>query len=151
MDLQEWFMTEFQNNNNDLYYKVSAEVDIMWMRDVIGNFFSTNFDVIGTHKSKSVLLPVMQLSTDSVTLTIRYNFHNFAVSVDSKKDVPWVFDGLFDSKTTSASCYFEGFQKGIVYGSYDSNPRQFSFHVRSKEQFYVFCFLMDRAFSEIPN
>ena len=113
MELQKWFVDVFFTNDSSLTYKETAAEEIMFMRDKIARIFKSDFNVIGTHKSKSLTLPVMQISTEHLTLTVRDNFYNYAISV--------------------------------TYGSFRENPTQFSLHINSKEMFYVFCFLLNRA------
>ena len=147
MELQKWFVDVFFTNDSSLTYKETAAEEIMFMRDKIARIFKSDFNVIGTHKSKSLTLPVMQISTEHLTLTVRDNFYNYAISVTLKKNIDWVFDGVFESSADDnlKTIYFEGFPSDLVYGSFRENPTQLSLHINSKEMFYVFCFLLNRA------
>ena len=70
--------------------------------------------VVGTHRSKSIELPVILLEAPTLGLRvwIRDNFHNWAVTIES--EMPRVWDlsqmdvkGVFE-------CYFEGFERAGI-------------------------------------
>ncbi len=135
--LQEW-----ANENkpaDDLIYKNGYWDQIMFVRDVVtplllwgGNYdeykaLEQNTRVISTHRSKSVILPVFLIEMpDGTRFTLRYNFYNWKVSVDSPKDVEADFLGLFDQNAQVHPVYCEGFDPKWVYGAYATNKRQFT-------------------------
>lgn len=83
--------------------------------------------VISTHFSKSVELPVVQMTRPDLglVLTMRNNFYNWKLSVSTPKPFKADFTGLFYeypprdpgwSGDHLSSCYFEGFPEDLVYG-----------------------------------
>lgn len=97
--------------------------------------------VIGTHYSKSVKLPVMEMDMSKIGLNIilRYNFYDWCISVESNDEVNCDFMGL----VTGQKGYFEGFPTDIIYDNYSSqNNKQFSVVLNNKYQVYTFMFLL---------
>lgn len=111
--------------------------------------------VISEHHSKSVRLPVYSLTREDIglQLTLRYNYYNWKLSVDSKSPINADFSGLFHTTPpvepdyTGDSLhhvYFEGFPEDRIFGYYSSNNRQFSAEIHSFESLWTVVFLMMR-------
>lgn len=97
--------------------------------------------VIGTHRSKSVLLPVMEMDLSKIGLKIvlRYNFYDWCISVESENDIECDFMGLI----TYDKGYFEGFPSDRIYENYTSwNKKNFSLVLNNDYEVYVFMFLL---------
>jgi hypothetical protein len=117
--------------------------------------------VIGTHRSKSVILPVYQISRPDVGLvvTLRNNFYNWKVSFQSEQRILVDFDGLFatpppiDPEYTGnplSSVYFEGFKPEHIFGYYmNSDRRQFSAEIRDDYRLWTTLFLVMRHLGAI--
>lgn len=89
-------------------------------------------NVISTHTSKSIKLPVVEFTIPAtgLTLTMRDNFYDVKVSVKSLKPIEdRGFGKLFDKKIAVHPTVCEGFPYGKIYGSYDANPSQFTVSV----------------------
>ncbi len=76
----------------------------------------------------------------STVITVRDNFYDYAVSVDSPLDIKETFPFyLFFEKTEeNISCCFQGFPKKYIYKSYSENQKKFSCHITTQEQFTTF-------------
>ena len=97
--------------------------------------------VVGTHRSKSVLLPVMEMDFSKIGLKVvlRYNFHDYCISIESQKDIECDFMGLL----TDEKGYFEGFPENRIYEKYsETNKKNFSLCIRDRYQVYTFLFLL---------
>lgn len=101
--------------------------------------------VIGTHRSKSVLLPVLEMDLSKIgfKVILRYNFYDWCISVESQKDIDCDFMGLL----TDEKGYFEGFPKDRIYEKYsETNKKNFSLCLRDDFQVYTFMFLLRNYF-----
>ncbi len=97
---------------------------------------NANIKVISEHTSKSVLLPVFRVElADGTAFTMRCNFYDWKVSVESPRDVEADFMGLFRSNERISEAYCEGFPENLVYGSYAENNRQFTIELPSSNNF----------------
>lgn len=97
--------------------------------------------VIGTHRSKSVLLPVTEINLKSVGVKIvmRNNIYDWCVSIESEKEIHCDFKGLI----TSEKGYFEGFPTNRVYDNYsEKNRKNFSFCIQGYYELYTLLFLL---------
>lgn len=97
--------------------------------------------VIGTHRSKSVKLPVMEMDLSKMGLKVifRYNFYDWCISVESEKDVDCDFMGLI----TDQKGYFEGFPQDRIYDTYsENNKKKFSICLNNKYEVYTFMYLL---------
>jgi hypothetical protein len=108
-------------------------------------------NVIGTHTSKSIKLPVVEFMLPHVRLVMRDNFYNWTISVQS--DEPMHIDArdLFDPSIEHSSCDCEGFNEGDVFGSYNSNDREFTIQLRTDDALEQFCDQIRRSFNPNPK
>lgn len=122
---------------------------IKFVRDVLVRVFARDYDeykaieagisIVGTHHSKSVKLPVYRINLpDGTAFTIRCNFHDWKVSVESPKEVEEDFMDLFDPTTDIDHIYCEGFPPELVFDSYAENKRQFTLEIATDYQLYTF-------------
>ena len=146
-NLQEWANAHEPAEN--LIYKNGYWDQITFLRDKVTSILAkndkeyksikANIKVISTHVSKSVLLPVFRLELENGTVfTIRYNFYNWKVSVNSPCDVEADFMGLFDPKYKISDVYCEGFPKECVYGPYAENKRTFTIELSDYNHLFTF-------------
>lgn len=158
--LQEW-----ANDNQpaeNLIYKDGYWNQIIFVRDAITGVLAKSYteyqeiqsklQVISEHTSKSVRLPVFRIELpDGTAFIMRYNFHNWKVSVNSPKDVEADFMDLFDPEARIHDVYCEGFPKNMVYGPYSKNKRQFTLELAPGEHrvFTFFWILAHRALNKI--
>jgi hypothetical protein len=157
--LQEW-----ANDNQpaeDLIYKDGYWDQIIFVRDKLAGLLATSYEefqaiqagmkVVSMHTSKSVRLPVFSVELeDGTTFTMRYNFHDWKVSVSSPSDVEADFMGLFNPDSRISSVYCEGFPEELVYGSYAENKRQFTIEL-SAGNYHLFTFFWIFAHRVLGN
>lgn len=143
--LQAWFMEN--RVKNEMVYKGGAEDQILFMRDQPYYLFKDCLEetcVVGTHRSKSIDLPVYQLSfTDGTVLTLRDNFHDWKVSVESPIDLHFptsLFSG--EGKTVISTIYCEGFTDDQVFGPYSESQRRFTVEIYDMHRLFTFFFLL---------
>lgn len=102
--------------------------------------FKINPLVISTHISKSILLPVYQVVLPKgVTMTLRCNFHDWKISVDSGLEINTYFFKLFDDTQIHQACHCEGFSENLIFGSYENSKKKFTIELRSgSNHIYMF-------------
>jgi hypothetical protein len=151
--LQDWFM---ENKPDDkLIYKDDLARQIMFIRDTIIGLLARSYEeyngiqeaarVISTHTSKSVNLPVMEINWNGWTFRLRYNFHDWKVSVHAPykfKDIEIDFMKLFDPTVKINSAYCEGFEDSWVYGPYSENKREYTIEIGDNVQLYVYFWII---------
>lgn len=158
--LHNWFMANRLAGTNLIYAK-SAEDQIMFVRDTLSSLFlrediKSNFTdkfnsedwykirlntvkVIGTHRSKSCKLPVYEISfVPGNIITMRNNFYDWKVSVDSEKEINIEYAGLFNPDASMSSVCFEGFPEDRCFGPYSNNKKQFSVEIFSEYALWAF-------------
>ena len=116
----------------------SYDLDFKKRCEIIENFVPS---VVGTHRSKSVLLPVMEidLSRIGIKIILRCNFYDWCISIESQKDIDCDFMGLI----TDRKGYFEGFPKDRIYEKYsETNKKKFSLCLKDTYDVYTFIFLL---------
>jgi len=148
MQLQKW--ADAHEPAKDLIYASGYWNQIVFVRDTIAGLLAktpeeyrtivANMTVISEHTSKSVRLPVFSVKlADGTAFTMRYNFHNWKVSVNSPRDVEVDFMGLFDPNERIHEVYCEGFPRGLVYGPHAENKRQFTIEL-APGNYHLFTF-----------
>lgn len=97
--------------------------------------------VIGTHRSKSCVLPVYGLDIKSlgVRAVMRNNFHNWVVSITMPRQVDLAMfkaqGARLDEPVNAVYC--EGFEGRWVLGSYDHDPCAFTIELNDSYALYA--------------
>lgn len=147
MQLNEWV----DNNKPDpnLFYAEEFYRQIEGVRKATWCLFSsaderrTALRVVGTHMSKSVLLPVYSLRTRGVDVSLRCNFYNYKVSVRSDMSIDGLDDlDLFNPLEEHASVYCEGMSE--VYGAYATSHKQFTVEIYGYGDLHAFFRLLNK-------
>ncbi|MCK9567652.1 hypothetical protein M0R72_01720 [Candidatus Pacearchaeota archaeon] len=116
--------------------------------------------VISEHTSKSVRLPVYSFERKDIwlRLTLRYNFYNWKLSVESQSPILADFSGLFfttppvEPEYTGNELhpvYFEGFPEDRIFGYYENDHCKFSAEIGSHEKLWTAIFLIMRDLGKI--
>ena len=152
VDVTAWIRVNKPDEN--LIYKDGLGKQVCFVRDILCNLLFSNYNekednpvmVISTHMSKSVLLPVFQITIPKhgLEIILRYNFYNWKVSIASKQPIECDFMGLFDTKQRIPAIYCEGFPDGKVYGCYAENQSKFTFEIDTDYNLYTFMFLLSK-------
>ena len=144
-----------------LIYRKAQGEQVCFVRDVISDrlvFADLGWDehdepmVISHHYSKSVKLPVFQITREDlgIEFVLRCNIYDWKISVKSEKPLDFDFMGLFDSKKVVNRYCCEGFPEDKIYGSYEQDHSQFTIEIGSEYNVYAFFFLL-RNYLGIEN
>lgn len=144
-----------------LIYRKEQEEQICFVRDILSDrliFADMGWDeheepmVISHHYSKSVKLPVFQITREDrgIEFVLRCNIYDWKISVKSEKPLDFDFMELFDPKKVVKDTFCEGFPKDKIYGSYEQNHSQFTIEIGSEYNVYAFFFLL-RNYLGIEN
>lgn len=103
--------------------------------------------VISEHTSKRVKLPVMQFVWRDIEFTLRYNYHDWKISVRSPEPLEIDWKGLLpNSDYLMQAVYFEGFPEDLVFPLYYTNDyvltSQFSTMLTSRFKVWTFFWLI---------
>ena len=105
-------------------------------------------DVIGTHRSKSIAMPVLRLDYKGCVIILRYNFHDYEVAIINGKDVDLPMKGLFCSKETSF--FYQGFPDEFqLTERYEDNHSKFMANIHDDYSCYTFFFLLRRELDRV--
>lgn len=160
--LQDWM-----NNHPvglEMLWKGAAHSQLQFVRDMLHYLIVPGHSavrkdhpvrVVSTHTSKSVLLPVYELTTPewdggytwdarelAVRLRMRNNFYNWVVSVESNRWVHDRFRDLFDREEQVLPVYAEGFEAEWVFPPYAESRDPFTVSLPSNYDLYTFCWLL---------
>lgn len=136
-----------------LIYKESIYDQIKFVRDKISDelvFSDMGFgeheepQVISTHYSKSVKLPVFKITREDkgIEFILRCNIYDWKISVCSKTPLDCDFMEVFAKDKVVNQYCCEGFPVDKVYGSYNQDRTKFTVEFYSKYNVYVFFFLV---------
>ena len=145
---------------DEMLWKKAAQNQMMFVHDKLNGLMQnsletedrTDVEVISTHTSKSILLPVYHLQRGDLHIILRENFYNWKMSVLNPNFVLANFDGLFyttppiDPDYTGdelSSVYFEGFPKDLIFGYYEeSDKSHFSAHIVNDQMMWTTLYLI---------
>jgi hypothetical protein len=162
IDVTTWIRVNEPDEN--LIYKKGLGKQVCTIRDTIMRdiFYHSIFKeydnklydefqpmVINTHRSKSVLLPVMLLNIEkyNIKIIVRENFYDWKISIISKDDINCDFKGLFtENDKPINSVYCEGFPENLVFDRYCDNKKQFTIEIGDDYRLYTFMYLLNDYF-----
>jgi hypothetical protein len=163
MPLHEWACSKMEGKTAADYGYNSFWEQVMFVRDVlypaVCRGSSSAIDrgqIVGTHMSKSIELPVYRLYTPFGRVTMRCNFYDWKVSVESSvgplnADLNGLISrepiGHKPNETGIPSVYCEGFASDEVFEHFWLNPFKFTVEVVSKYHLFAM-FWQLRRFAE---
>lgn len=106
---------------------------------------------IGTHTSKSIILPVYYIYLDNydTQIIMRNNFHDWKVSVNSKYSIIGIEDFIIEETEPINQLYCEGFEESQVFGMYKDNNKKFTIELPSnKYNLYTFFYVLRKSVQE---
>jgi len=122
----------------------------VFFRDLMGTgiFYDKveSVEAVSEHTSKSAKLPVYKtVLKDGTTIITRCNFHDWKVSVWSKKPLIFPLSLLHkEGKEDYSHHYCEGFKDEWILGSYSDNNQEFTVEIQSGEhRLWTFFFLLN--------
>lgn len=151
VDVTAWFRVN--KPSDTLIYANELAPQVIFVRDTLCSIFSDLLEedehnptmVIGSHKSKSVRLPVYRiyLKKYNIEIILRCNFYNWIISINSSR--PLKFDNLrlFNKDLRVGPQYCEGFPKDKIYGSYSDDQSKFTFELDSKYEVFTYFYLLN--------
>lgn len=101
--------------------------------------------VISSHRSKSVPLPVYNMKFDElgIEITMRNNFYNWMITIESIHELNINFMNLFDKAKKINPIYCEGMDTiGKVFGSFEDSKNKFTVEIQDDYNTYVFMYLL---------
>ncbi len=150
VDVTAWIRVNEPDEN--LIYAKGLGDQVCFVRNRLCQLLSSTYEewcdnpplVISTHYSKSVKLPVFQISLEKygIEMVLRYNFYDWKISVKSDKSLDFDYMGLFNPTEEISYLYCEGFPRDKVYGSYEQSHSQFTIEIGSHYNLYTFIFLL---------
>lgn len=152
--LQEWMDTH--EPDSKMFWRDDYYLQITFIRDQIPGILAEgrrdgigrirdNIRVISAHRSKSILLPVYQITAPNGTVfTLRNNFYEWKVSVESPVDIWAPFDGLFNQSSVHDGVYCEGIPNHKVFGSYAGSQKQFTVELPNNYALWTFFWIYSR-------
>lgn len=166
--IREWALATVPGDN--MLWKGGWGSQIMFFRDELRYLMASGLDwdeaeglgqVISTHTSKSISLPVVEYARPDIglRLILRDNFHDVKLSVISRKPITTSFDGLFHTTppvepdytgNELADCYFEGFPDDLIFGYLsESDGRRWSAAIGGRPRVWTTIFLILRELGAV--
>ena len=150
VDVADWYKVNIPHES--LIYKDFCGKQINFVRNVIYNLLVDEHnewekyqpEVISTHVSKSVRLPVFRIYLEKygIEIIMRCNIYDWKISITSEKPLEFDTVGLFNTSERVNPLCCEGFPKDKIFGSYDENHSKFTFELVSDYNVYTFFYLL---------
>ena len=160
--LQDWANEHYPDIS--LRHKDGYWNQIAFVRDTLHWLFTSTYEetkinpvlVIGSHYSKSVELPVFQIVTPRLTVTLRYNFYNWNVSVQANGPLPYGWHKGMINGVMDGYLFFEGFPSHLKFPTYNDQMAygmntKFSCAVNDNYQLYTFMFLLTNTLGVVQR
>ena len=144
MVVQEFIDKHLKDTPDTMYYKEAATKQMVYIRDLFPSLFGCGVEVISTHTSKSIKLPVYRMiTTEDFDIVMRGNFYDWKVSVKLYEPLSYRFkdfcnelctDGI---KNSIQPCYFEGFDDKWIYTKLETSYIEEYKSYRTNKKFSV--------------
>ena len=129
--IQKWFL---DNEPDELfrYHKTWWDNNVFIRDRIVESLFNTTeAEVIGTHYSKSIECPVIKTVYKGVEVIWQYNFYDWQIMVNSKKDLNLEFLELYSAD--GDYFYYQGIPAEYKYEPYSkNNKKQFAINVHGE-------------------
>lgn len=152
-ELQAWMNENMPEEK--MYYYAPALDQMIFVRDALALLFTPPdtherhiVRVVGTHMSKSILLPVYSLANDTLEIRIRYNFYDWILSVKADPPIDVEFgSGLFTPGAEVRSIFAGGFETEWIFGppSPDYLVKQFTVSPHNQYALWAMVYLVTEA------
>lgn len=141
-------LLEFMRENEipeNMVWKNHAESQMIFVRDTLAQrLLHTTANVISTHYSKSIKLPVYEIVFNGITAILRENFYGWVISLKSEKPLLLEETLIKTDDGGMNQCYCEGFKEELVYPIYEPNCNSCSFRIYSDYDLYVLFYLLNK-------
>lgn len=131
-----WSWVNFMINKffDMFYYEYTEDLDD-W--DKIEETINSYIEIVGSHISKSIKLPVIKMKYKGVIFVLRYNFYNTEIVVFSDKEIDIsAYSDVFESEDTTCF-YLEGFpSEYAIKTPYSKSHKIFALRVCTLYDFY---------------
>lgn len=152
MNLREWINDHVPEEK--MYFYKAFFRQVIFMRDELRYLTGVSPEVVSTHRSKSIQLPVVRYGLDHCVVYARENFHGWVVSVEAEEPV-WLNDfrslpsGL-DSQHNQVAIlsYAEGFRSEWFYPPYYDGSTEFTVRMNSDYDMYMFMAILKAVTDE---
>ena len=138
--VQAWIDTHFDAQSKLIYNRAGVDQACRF-RDMFARCIATSYeeyrecvDVVGEHRSKSVVLPVVRIRANGLTVVIRDNFHDVVMTIIGLREPPKAQVQAFIHRVCCAGfdtkvSFFQGFPADMQLGPYADNYKAFSVEV----------------------
>lgn len=125
-------MQDFIDNNapaEEMLFKDAWLDQVVFLRNMAKCYLAADsVEVVGSHMTKSVCLPVVQIKRCGLTVTMRGNFYNWAFSVESRYEAD-VGDLVAERSSVVSADLCEGFPEDLIFGPIGRDAKKFTCHV----------------------
>lgn len=147
--------------NKKLIYGNQIGRQIVFVRDILGDILTDTSNeyeafepqVIATHTSKSVKLPIYQINLEKYGLEIvmKNNFFSWAISIKSENPLDFDMMELFDEKEVAPLYLCDGLPSEKIYGSYAQNHAEFTIEMKSEYKVYTLFYLIKNYLTKLKS
>lgn len=111
-----------------------------FIRDDLFKFFGYDYEIVGSHYSKSIECPVILVKYKGVEIILQYNFYDWQVMVKSNKAIELSYLDLYHA--AGDYFYYQGIPEEYRFKQYTAtNNKQFAIDITDDLK-YVFAFMV---------
>lgn len=112
----------------------------VFIREDLFKLFGYDYEIVGSHYSKSIECPVVLVKYKGVEIILQYNFYDWQVMVNSKEAIE--LNNLDLCHATGDYFYYQGIPEEYEFKQYsDTNNKQFAIDITDDLK-YVFAFML---------
>lgn len=145
--LTKWLDVPANQPDEKMLWKSGFWQQVSFVEQRLQWILKTTVDVVSTHRSKSIILPVYRFHGPGHVVYMRENFHGWVVSVelsDPLHGLPVAVIPGFDGGKV-ISVYAEGFNSKWVFPAYYDGSTEFTCRLDTDHDLYMFLALLKHA------
>ena len=133
------WLEEHQPEDNMLW-KSSWWDRNVFIREDLFKFFGYDYEIVGSHRSKSIECPVVLVKYKNTEIILQYNFYDWQVMVKSKEAVELNYLDLYHA--AGDYFYYQGIPEEYKFKKYsNTNNKQFAICISDNLK-YVYAFML---------
>ena len=114
-----------------------------FIRDyLLEQFFGYEYEIVGSHYSKSIECPVILVKYKGVDIILQYNFYDWQIMVKSNKSL--ILNDLKMLHADGDYFYYQGIPQEYCFEKYsETNDKEFAIDIRAYDDYHydVVCFM----------
>ena len=122
--------------------------------DLLQKFFGYDYEIVGSHYSKSIECPVILVKYKGVDIILQYNFYDWQIMIKSEKPLTLVDLDLFNAN--GDYFYYQGIPHEYCFKKYsETNNKEFAIDIHAYDDYHddviLFMYMLKKSIDNLER